>query len=93
MVFRIPCTSIVCSWLPLLFLAPTLLFPGVQVRQMMVKDNILKSMLNEKAAKQLKLDAPDPSDFMSGPGDAPSAGGGGGGKVPPGAPPPQGGAK
>lgn len=63
------------------------------VRQMMVKDNILKSMLNEKAAKQLKLDAPDPSDFMSGPGDAPSAGGGGGGKVPPGAPPPQGGVK
>lgn len=57
---------------------------------MMVKDNILKSMLNVKAQKQLKLDAPDPSDFLSGPGDAPS---GGGGKTPPGAPPPQGGVK
>lgn len=63
------------------------------VRQMMVKDNILKSMLNEKAQKQLKLDAPDPSDFLSGPGDAPSGGGGRGGKTPPGAPPSQGGVK
>lgn len=60
---------------------------------MMVKDNILKSMLNEKAQKQLKLDAPDPSDFLSGPGDAPSGGGGRGGKTPPGAPPSQGGVK
>lgn len=65
----------------------------IQVRQMMVKDNILKSMLNEKAQEQLKLDAPDPSDFLSGPGDAPSAGSGGGGRGPPGAPPPQGGVK
>ncbi|GAB0497350.1 hypothetical protein MMPV_008682 [Pyropia vietnamensis] len=63
------------------------------VRQMMVKDNLLKSMLNEKAQQQLKLDAPDPSDFLSGPGDAPSSGGGGGGRAPPGAPPPQGGVK
>lgn len=60
---------------------------------MMVKDNILKSMFNGKAREEIKLDAPDPSDFLSGPGDTPSGGGGRGGKTPPGAPPPQGGVK
>lgn len=64
-----------------------------QVRQMMVKDNILKSMLNEEATKQLKVDAPNPSDFLSNSDDPPAAGGGGGSRVPPGAPSPPGGAK
>jgi len=59
----------------------------------MVKDNILKSMLNEEASKQLKVDAPDPSDFLSNSDDPPSAGAGGGGGSSPGAPSPPGGAK